>query len=101
MLVTFKTDAYSNVNLFGNIAQTFLKIMGHSGTVPGSLSAAEVPAALDRLSRAIASEQFSQPSAEAANDDDDEPTVSLRNRALPLIELLKAAEDDNAAIMWE
>ncbi|WLQ16714.1 DUF1840 domain-containing protein [Hahella aquimaris] len=102
MLVTFKTDAYSNITLFGDIAQTFLKIMGHSGAVPGSISAAEAPAALNRLSRAIEGEQFSTPTVEAANDDDDEePAVNLRNRALPLIELLKAAVDSDAAIMWE
>jgi hypothetical protein len=33
LLVTFKTDACSNAIVFGNVALTFLRIMGHSGTV--------------------------------------------------------------------
>jgi len=32
-------------------------MMGHSGTVPGAILAEDVPAALDRLKRAIETEQ--------------------------------------------
>jgi hypothetical protein len=103
MLVTFKTDSYSNVTFFGNVALTFLRIMGHSGTVPGSISAADVPTALNRLSKAIESEPISPPASPSAYDDDDEEesSVSLRNRALPLIDLLSAAAASEAGIMWE
>ena len=53
MLVTFKTEAYANITMFGEVAVTLLKLMGHSGTVPGALMAEDVPAALERLKAAV------------------------------------------------
>ncbi|WP_425402005.1 DUF1840 domain-containing protein [Hahella ganghwensis] len=78
-------------------------MMGHSGTVPGSISAADVPAALARLSKAVESEQSSLLAPPTANDDDndEEPVVSLRNRALPLMGLLSAAAASKTDVMWE
>ena len=42
MLVTFSTDTYPNITLFGDVALTLLKMMGHSTTVPGAILAADV-----------------------------------------------------------
>jgi len=47
MLVTFRTSAYANITMFGDIAVTLLKMMGHSGTVPSAIRADDVPAALE------------------------------------------------------
>jgi len=33
MLVTFTTDAYADITMFGDVALTLLKMMGHSKTV--------------------------------------------------------------------
>jgi len=49
MLVTFSTDAYANITMFGNHALDMLKMMGHSGTVPNAIKAEDVPQALSRL----------------------------------------------------
>ncbi len=57
MLVTFTTDAYAGITLFGNVALAMLKMMGHSTTVPGAILAADVPAALSRLRAAIDAEK--------------------------------------------
>ncbi|MFY9974144.1 MAG: DUF1840 domain-containing protein, partial [Chromatiaceae bacterium] len=54
MLVTFKTEAYANITMFGEVAVTLLKLMGHSGTIPGALLAEDVPTALARLKAAVA-----------------------------------------------
>ncbi|NMS31594.1 DUF1840 family protein, partial [Vibrio parahaemolyticus] len=43
MLITFRCRSHSNVTMFGDIALDMLKMMGHSGTVPGSISAQDVP----------------------------------------------------------
>jgi hypothetical protein len=59
MLVTFTTKAYANITMFGDVAVTLLKMMGHSGTVPGAILAADVPAALSRLTAAIDAEKIS------------------------------------------
>ena len=49
MLVAFKSDAYADIIMFGDVAQQLLKMMGHSGTVPSAIQADDVPAALERL----------------------------------------------------
>ncbi len=47
MIVTFRYKAHADIMMFGDNAIQLIKLMGHSGTVPGTLLAAEVPAALD------------------------------------------------------
>lgn len=97
MLVTFTTDAYADITMFGDVGLAMLKMMGHSATVPGAILAADVPAALSRLTAAIDAEIVSAP---VADKDADEPVVSLANRALPLIDLLAAAAKADANVMW-
>ena len=53
MLVTFTTDAFADITLFGDVALAMLKMMGHSATVPGAILADDVPAALSQLTAAI------------------------------------------------
>jgi len=97
MLVTFTTDAYADITMFGDVALAMLKMMGHSATVPGAILAADVPAALSRLTAAIDAEKASPPAA-----DKDEPVVSMTNRALPpLISLLAAAAKADSDVMWK
>lgn len=103
MLVTFTCKAYADITMFGDVALTLLKMMGHSATVPGAILAEEVPAALDRLKRAIEAakaEPAQSPPKAARDDDTEEQPVSLANRALPLIELLAAAARENCDVMW-
>ncbi|MFC1702093.1 DUF1840 domain-containing protein [Pseudomonadota bacterium] len=98
MLVTFTTKTYADITMFGDIAQTLLKMMGHSTTVPGAILAADVPAALTRLKHAIDTAKAPPP---APDDDEEEPVVSIAHRALPLIELLDAAVKADANVMWK
>jgi hypothetical protein len=98
MLVTFSTDAYADITMFGDVAVALLKMMGHSGTVPSAIQAADVPAALSRLTAAIESTKAA-PSVD--DEDEDEPPVSMSHRALPLIELLTAAAKDGCDVMWK
>jgi hypothetical protein len=101
MLVTFSCPAYADITMFGDVAVRLLKMMGHGGTVPGALLAEDVQAALERLEAAIeAEEQLPEP-LESAEGEDDEPPVSLPHRALPLIELLKAAAKAKCNVMWD
>lgn len=100
MLVTFTSPASADITMFGNVATRLLKMMGHSGTVPSALLAEDVPPALARLEAAVAEEQ-QQPEPEAAASSDEEATVSLPNRALPLIHLLRDAAEAKANVMWD
>ncbi len=98
MLVTFTTDAYADITMFGDIAVALLKMMGHSGTVPSAILAADVPAALSRLTAGIKAVK-AMPSVD--DKDEDEPQVSLSHRALPLINLLTAAAQVGCDVMWK
>lgn len=100
MLVTFTTPAYANITMFGDVALHLLKLMGHSATVPGALLAEDIPAALQRLETAIEAERQS-PEPDPGETGEDEDAVSLTHRALPLIELLKAASKRKTNVMWD
>ena len=102
MIVTFSTDAFGDMTMFGDVAVSLLKKMGHSGTVPGAIMADDVPAALAKLTTAIKAlkEQQADPSS-TSNKDESEPAVSLAKRALPLINLLNAAAKKKTDVMWE
>jgi len=103
MLVTFRTSAYANITMFGDIAVTLLKMMGHSGTVPSAIRADDVPAALERLKAAIEKDKAAGGSAPRVGHEKDaeEPPVSLVHRAFPLIELLEAAAKRKCDVMWD
>lgn len=99
MLVTFTTDAYGDITMFGDVALAMLEMMGHTPTVPGAILAADVPVALGRLTAAIEAAKASPPVAD--EEAQDEPEVSLSNRALPLINLLTGAAKSNSRVMWK
>ena len=99
MLVKFESDIGS-FTMFGEIAVTLLKMMGHSGTVPSAILARDIPSALDRLNPALAG--YSDPAPAPAPDGEarPEPPVALRTRAWPLIDLLTRAAEKNADVTW-
>lgn len=104
MLVRFKSEV-GGFTSFGEVAVRLLRMAGHSGTVPGAIPAEEVPAALERLERALEARAPEEPDAAPGDgdgdDDEREPPVSLRQRAYPLLELLRDARREQCGIMWE
>jgi hypothetical protein len=98
MLVTFTTDAYADITMFGDVALNMLKMMGHSATVPGAIRAEDVPLALSRLKAAIDAEKYSPSHADKNLD---EPAISVAHRALPLINLLAAAAKEETYVTWK
>ncbi|WP_347251653.1 DUF1840 domain-containing protein [Legionella sp.] len=102
MLVTFSCDAYENITMFGHVAKRLLTLMGHSGTVPGAIVAEEVPDALARLEQGVAQSKQNETEKSPTEEDDfqDDP-VSLAHRALPLINMLKAASKNRCNVMWK
>ena len=101
MLITFTSKAYADITMFGDVAIQLIKYMGHSGQVPSALIAQDVPAALLNLQNAIAVNSQLNPPKQTAANLDDEPPVTLAHRAMPLIELLKAAEKADCNVMWD
>lgn len=106
MLITFRCRSYANVTMFGDIALEMIKMMGHSGTVPGSISAQDVPDALSKLTSALSAKNAAEENLPTDVDVDEEeeqvePPVSLGRRAFPLIELLKSAIKEECEVMWD
>jgi hypothetical protein len=104
MLATFQTKAHANITMFGEVAVTLLKLMGHSGAVPGAMLAEDVPAALERLREAVAEhaqEPLDSAGPVSAKSEGEERHVSPGQRALPLIELLSDAAAAGENVMWD
>jgi hypothetical protein len=85
--------------MFGEVAVQLLKMMGHSGTVPSALLAKDISQALARLEAALAGAPAA--TAEARDEGDETPKVSLHQRAYPLIELLARAAQANCDVLWD
>ncbi|MDO6694647.1 DUF1840 domain-containing protein [Aliiglaciecola sp. 3_MG-2023] len=100
MLIIFSSQAGANITMFGDIAVQLLKMMGHSGTVPSAILAKDVPAALANLETALGVATQHAESEELTDDNEETPDVSLSHRALPLIDLLKAAIKDESNVQW-
>jgi hypothetical protein len=100
MLVRFDSKV-GTFTMFGDVAVELLRMMGHSGTIPSALLAADIPAALARLKPAVAR----APAPAAAPPEPDgqpaPPPISLRQRAYPLVDLLERAAKANADVMWD
>jgi hypothetical protein len=82
--------------------------MGHSGTVPGAILAAELPAALAKLRAALAAQVDEPPPAEPDSWEDEDqdaekraPPIPLRTRAIPLVEMVETAIARDSDLMWE
>ncbi|MCJ2376061.1 DUF1840 domain-containing protein [Vibrio sp. ZSDZ34] len=109
MLITFRCKSYANVTMFGDIGLQIIKMMGHSGTLPGAILAPDLPEAISKLTLALAAESTAtQKNTSATGDVEDdeeealsEQVVSLNLRAIPLIELLKSAIDAQCDVMWD
>jgi hypothetical protein len=103
MLITFKTPVHADITMFGDVAKALIRMMGHSGSVPGALLAEDIPAALERLKAAVEANPEAALDPERDNDDEDSraQSVSLKHRALPLIDLLEAAAREEKNVMWD
>ena len=99
MLITFKTTAYANITMFGDVGRKMLGMMGFGDSVPGAIRAEDVPRALANLRAGLA--QLPEQAEPAGDADDDQPAVSLHTRAVPLIELLEAAIADETYVSWK
>lgn len=98
MLVRFDSKA-GTITLFGDVAVKLLKMMGQTGAVPGAILAQDIPAAVERLRRALGAEQEKPPARQRG--DEREPPVGLAQRAFPLTELLERAAKRDADVIWE
>jgi hypothetical protein len=110
MIVRFSTR-HGQLTMHGEPARRLLVLGGHSGTVPGAVLAAELPAFLARLREGLArhGDEISPPPSPVRDDpserdDDDAPRergISLHTRALPVIDMVETALARGSDLMWD
>ncbi len=110
MIVSFITGN-DHLQMHGEAAVALLRLMGHSGTVPGAILATDLRPALAALRKgletsgdAVVPAPPPRPTSPRDEDDPHEPSIEavrLRTRAVPLIELLERAIAGGSDLMWE
>lgn len=94
-LLIFRSRAASQILMQSEAAQQLLDIIGKPLTPRGVITAEQIGDALTRLQDAVAA------SPQAAPQDDVAQTpISLRQRAYPLLEMLRAAQKRNVDVTW-
>lgn len=101
MLITFQCKSYANITMFGDVAIAMIRLMGHSGNVPGAILAEDIPAALTKLEQGLKAATANEQDTQKPDPDESEVPISLATRAVPLIEMLKAASKNNNLVMWD
>ncbi len=96
-MIRFTSPASASVSMFEKDAKTFIRLMGHSGTIPSAIRGEDVAAALQQLEAALQAQEPPPP----PEPDAEEKAVSINVRAYPLIQLLKAAATKQKIVMWE
>lgn len=104
MPITFKSKYSPDVLMLETVARELIRLMGHSGALPGSLAAEDIGAALARLAAAVEggpARALQADHATAQDDDHREPAISATHRAGPLIKMLQTAARKNEHVIWD
>ncbi len=105
MLYEFKSKAAGTVVMTGAVGDRMLAIIGRAPSAQGVFTPEQLGAAIEALQTAITAEKIA-PKLAAPDADDDETSdksgksISLAQRALPLIELLTAARAADKPVTW-
>lgn len=106
-LVVFRSKAAGEIFMFPETAHRIFQIMGRDDAPRGVITAEQVPEALKRLVAAVAQEKADLNAAqqEAGHADEEAEAaaaraITLGQRAFPLIEMLRAAQQRNVDVTW-
>ena len=98
-LVTFRSRAASAIIMYAETAQRLLDIIGKPMAERGVITSEQVDEALARLVQAV---EHEKPTGVPADDHTPgaEYPVSLRQRAFPLVQMLRAARKRHVDVTW-
>lgn len=101
MIYKFKSKAAGDVIMMGPSGDQVLRLIGKAPGAKGIIEPAQMPGAMKALEEAIAAEEASRNEAE---QEDGKPQkgdgISLRQRAWPLVEMMKRAHAVDESIVW-
>ncbi|WP_306523162.1 DUF1840 domain-containing protein [Rheinheimera sp.] len=103
MLVTFHSKDYYPITMFGDVALQLIEKMGVTPKVPGAVYAEDVPQALWQLQQALEDLPLADEVEPLLSTQADalDTSISLRKRAVPLLEMLKGAAKAGHNISWD
>lgn len=105
MIYRFQSKAAGDVLMRGADGDSVLTAMGMAPAAQGIIEPLALAAALGAVEAAIAQSEVTPPTGRAADtdgpgiDDPSEP-VSLRQRAWPLMDMMRRALDAGEAVVW-
>ena len=105
MLYKFKSRVTGDLIMLEPNGRRVLEILGKDPGAPGIIEAVDVPAAIRALETAVTEEEARQKAAieEARARGEPEPRfegVSLRQRVVPLVEMLRRCETAGKEMVW-
>lgn len=105
MLYKFKSKASGDVIMMGPAGDQLLGLIGKSPAPQGIVQPADMAAAIAAIERAIAEDEAAHDAAkqQASEKGAKLPPrdgVSLRQRAWPMVEMLKRSREAGADIVW-
>lgn len=103
MLYRFKSQAAADIIMLQSTGEQMLTIIGKPLATQGVITVAQMPAALTALAQAVAASEATPGDTQADTVDDDAPqtdTVRLRQRAAPLMAMLKECAAAGQDVVW-
>ena len=101
MIYKFKSKASGDVIMLGPQGDQILRIVGKAPAAQGIFEVADMPAAIAAIEQAVAADEASgQPGDAADRKSASADRIGLRQRAWPLVEMLKRCQAEGAVIVW-
>ena len=109
MLYKFKSRATADVIMLESNGRQVLEIVGKTPGASGIITVQQIPAAIDALEAAVADDDARRKAnqEEDAQDGDQDhaapgarDAVSLRQRAAPMIDMLRRSAAENSDVTW-
>ena len=103
MIYRFKSKADADLIMMGPAGDTVLRTIGKEPAPQGIIEAAALPAAMRAIEAAVAADETARKAAGADAPGDGAghgDKVSLRQRAWPLLEMMRRAQAEGADIVW-
>ena len=106
MLYKFKSKAGGDVIMLGPDGDQLMRIMGKEPSSKGILQVADMPAALKALEAAVLADEHAPAPVNSAESDGADASearasrVALRQRAWPLMDLIRRALSTEHDVVW-
>lgn len=99
VIYKFKSKASGDVIMLGALGDRLLTLIGKEPAAKGIIQLPDYPAAIAALQAAITEEEREQAQANE-EDTDAAPSLSLRQRAWPLIDMMQRCQAAEEPIVW-